>query len=96
MVLLNLYKDALTTWFKQTLQVALRAALPSGHELPPLIDYGDLQAVPKLSWLGFENYIAVSDRWRHCAVHPRIHGADHASWPHDILDIKVDIWKHAA
>jgi hypothetical protein len=61
-VLLNLYKDTLTSWFKEMLKVALRGLLPPGQTAPAILDYGDLQKVPQLSWLGFENYIAVNDR----------------------------------
>ena len=65
-LLLNLYADSLSSWFQETLRVALRVALPAHQDLPKLVDLGDVSKVPELSWLGVENYIVVNDR---CACH---------------------------
>jgi hypothetical protein len=63
--LVNMYKDQVPNWFLETLAIALAPSQPKpGPSLPRIIDYGDIMAIggDKLTWLGFENYLTVTDR----------------------------------
>lgn len=63
--LANLYDSELLSWFEETLKIALEAVRPPDAPLPRIIDMQDVQEADPLRWIGFENYLVVSDR---CAL----------------------------
>ena len=59
-LLVNTFEGDILDWLDEMLAVAL--GLDSPAQLPPFIDSGDVGDLDKAKWLGFENYILVTDR----------------------------------
>lgn len=58
------FSQEVNDYFREVLTLALAPGLRRGSApVPPLIDVGDLDAFPKLSWLAFENLLVIQDRW---------------------------------
>ena len=43
--------------------LAVALGVDSPEDLPPVIDAAQISGIPKRAWLGFENYILVTDRY---------------------------------
>jgi hypothetical protein len=60
-LLLNTYSSDLVDWVDEVLTVVL--GLDTPENLPPIVDADDINKMSKMSWLGFENYLVVTDRY---------------------------------
>lgn len=59
-LLVNTFEGDILDWLDEMLAVAL--GLDGPAQLPLFIDSGDVGDLDKAKWLGFENYILVTDR----------------------------------
>lgn len=57
---MNTFEGDIVNWIDEMLAVAL--GVDSPHDLPPIVDAADISGLEKRAWLGFENYILVTDR----------------------------------
>lgn len=60
-LLVNTFEGDILDWLDQVLAVAL--GVDSPKDLPPVIDSAQISSIQKRAWLGFENYILVTDRY---------------------------------
>lgn len=79
-LLVNLFERELGAWFRETLELALAAVRPA--DAPPLrvMDTSALTAGDPLNWLGFENYIVITDRYTHETGLSGYLAGDHGDW----------------
>ena len=70
-LLMNLYREELSSWFREVLKIALASVRPADAPMPRIIDTRDLLHFPRPMWVAFENYIVVTDRCAH-TVHEKL------------------------
>ena len=64
-LLINLLRDEMSSWFNATLAAVIEVARPEGPGAtlsPRIIDLDDLQKRQEITWLGVENYVVAVDR----------------------------------